>query len=84
MQDKLARRAQRVTGQSPAPALQPDPAGTSMSYGQFERHTTGFGSRMLAKWGFQGQGTGLGRDGQGRAEPLVASMRPHHAGLGTA
>ena len=53
-----------------------------MAYGRFEQHTTGFGSRMLAKWGFEGQGTGLGRDGQGRAEPLTASMRPRQLGLG--
>lgn len=42
----------------------------------------GFGSRMLAKWGFEGQGAGLGREGQGRAEPIAATMRPKKLGLG--
>ncbi len=37
---------------------------------------------MLAKWGFEGQGAGLGREGQGRAEPIRATMRPKKLGLG--
>lgn len=83
-QEKLARRGQRASSQAPAaPAPQLDAAGTNMAYGQFEQHTTGFGSRMLAKWGFEGQGSGLGREGQGRAEPLSASMRPKQLGLGS-
>lgn len=44
----------------------------------------GFGSRMLAKYGFEGQGTGLGRNSQGRAEPISAVMRPKGLGLGAA
>ena len=56
---------------------------TSLGYGAFERHTAGFGSRMLAKWGFAGQGSGLGKDNQGRAEPISAASRPHRSGLGT-
>lgn len=84
VQEKLARRGQRASSQAPAaPAPQLDAAGTNMAYGQFEQHTTGFGSRMLAKWGFEGQGSGLGREGQGRAEPLSASMRPKQLGLGS-
>ena len=81
VQEKVARRAERAGPSAPAARL--NPAGTNMAYGQFEQYTTGFGSRMLAKWGFQGQGSGLGREGQGRAEPLVACMHPKHAGLGT-
>ena len=44
----------------------------------------GFGSRMLAKYGFEGQGAGLGRNSQGRAEPISAVMRPKNLGLGAA
>ncbi|BDA42299.1 probable zinc finger CCCH-type with G patch domain-containing protein at C-terminar half [Coccomyxa sp. Obi] len=57
---------------------------TSLHFGGFERHTTGFGSRMLAKYGFEGQGAGLGRNSQGRAEPISAVMRPKNLGLGAA
>ena len=37
---------------------------------------------MLAKYGFEGQGAGLGRSSQGRAEPINAVMRPKNLGLG--
>ena len=42
----------------------------------------GFGSRMLAKMGYGGQGSGLGRQQQGRADPITATMRPKQLGLG--
>ena len=47
-------------------------------YGGFEAHTTGFGSRMMARWGFGGAGAGLGASQQGAPPP------PGHAcqGLG--
>lgn len=51
-------------------------------YGDFERHTTGIGSKLLAKWGFAGEGSGLGRAQQGIAEPLRASRRAKGLGLG--
>lgn len=47
----------------------------------FERHTKGFGSKMMAKMGFV-PGSGLGRDGQGIATPLTAVRRPKSRGLG--
>ena len=50
-------------------------------FGEFERHTTGFGSRMLAGMGFV-PGEGLGRDGRGAATPLEAKERPARRGLG--
>ncbi len=84
--EKLARRAARAavnpgrgtpSGRTGSPAV-----ATSLEYGGFERHTTGFGSRMLAKWGFEGQGSGLGREGLGRAEPLKVKMRQKSLGLG--
>lgn len=51
-------------------------------YADFERHTTGIGSRLLAKWGFGGEGSGLGKEGTGIAEPIVAKMRTKKLGLG--
>ncbi|KAL6839156.1 hypothetical protein ACP4OV_031047 [Aristida adscensionis] len=49
--------------------------------GSFERHTKGFGSKMMAKMGFV-PGSGLGKDGQGIATPLTAVRRPKSRGLG--
>jgi G patch domain-containing protein 2 len=54
---------------------------SSSSYGAFEMHTTGFGSKMLAKMGFT-EGSGLGKDGQGMAEPIEVIQRPKSLGLG--
>ncbi|KAL4181379.1 hypothetical protein AMTRI_Chr12g270890 [Amborella trichopoda] len=53
----------------------------SSKMGTFEMHTTGFGSRMMAKMGFV-EGGGLGKDGQGITEPLAAIQRPKSLGLG--
>lgn len=53
----------------------------SICIGQFEAHTKGFGSRMLAKMGYT-EGTGLGKDSQGIAQPLQAVKRPKSLGLG--
>ncbi|ESQ49084.1 hypothetical protein EUTSA_v10020109mg [Eutrema salsugineum] len=49
--------------------------------GAFEQHTTGFGSRMMARMGFV-EGSGLGRDSQGIVNPLFAVRRPKARGLG--
>ncbi|CAN7050959.1 unnamed protein product [Brassica oleracea var. botrytis] len=49
--------------------------------GAFEQHTTGFGSRMMARMGFV-DGSGLGRESQGIVNPLVAMRRPKARGLG--
>ena len=83
-QEKLARRAQRqqFTAAALVPPAQPTAVATGLHYGKFEQHTTGYGSRMLAKWGFSGQGSGLGRDQQGIAEPVAAVIRPKKLGLG--
>lgn len=53
----------------------------SIEYGAFEMHTTGFGSKMMAKMGYQ-EGKGLGKDGQGISEPIEARQRPKALGLG--
>lgn len=55
-------------------------ASSSSNYGAFELHTTGFGSKMMVKMGFTGGG--LGKDGQGIAEPIQVSQRPKALGLG--
>eukprot|EP00891_Asterochloris_glomerata_P006448 jgi/Astpho2/6448/e_gw1.00094.26.1_t len=39
---------------------------------------------MMAKWGFAGQGSGLGREQQGITEPVRAVRRPKKLGLGAA
>ncbi|KAF0901216.1 hypothetical protein E2562_038675 [Oryza meyeriana var. granulata] len=51
------------------------------SVGSFERHTKGFGSKMMARMGFV-EGSGLGKDGQGIVTPLTAVRRPKSMGLG--
>lgn len=53
----------------------------SIEHGAFEMHTTGFGSKMMAKMGYQ-EGKGLGKDGQGISEPIEARQRPKALGLG--
>mmetsp|Transcript_4941 Transcript_4941/g.13804 ORF Transcript_4941/g.13804 Transcript_4941/m.13804 type:complete len:669 (-) Transcript_4941:79-2085(-) len=88
--EKERRRDQRQQQRLESSGLQAMGAGgavavdarVSLQYGDFERHTTGFGSRMLARMGFTGAGAGLGREGQGITEPLQARMRPRQAGLG--
>ncbi|KAF8036750.1 hypothetical protein BT93_C2459 [Corymbia citriodora subsp. variegata] len=54
---------------------------TPQSIGAFERHTKGFGSKMMAKMGFV-EGMGLGRDSQGIVNPLAAVRLPKSRGLG--
>ncbi|KAK3033185.1 hypothetical protein RJ639_036977 [Escallonia herrerae] len=54
---------------------------SSSEYGAFELHTTGFGSKMMAKMGYI-EGGGLGKDGQGVAEPIEVFQRPKSLGLG--
>lgn len=55
--------------------------GAGHEFGAFERHTTGFGSKMLAKMGFRGTG-GLGKARDGIAEPVAAITRGKRVGLG--
>ncbi|XP_062078274.1 uncharacterized protein LOC133782868 isoform X2 [Humulus lupulus] len=53
----------------------------SASFGAFEVHTKGFGSKMMAKMGYV-EGEGLGKDGQGIAKPIDVVKRPKSLGLG--
>ena len=50
-------------------------------FGEFERHTTGFGVAYARGDGVR-PGGGLGRDGRGAATPLEAKERPARRGLG--
>lgn len=91
---RRARKKGRRTGRQQAQLEEPagaeeeeeedagGPRLVSGDYGYFERHTTGIGSRLLAKWGFVGEGSGLGRAQQGIAEPVRASRRAKGLGLG--
>ncbi|XP_022732567.1 uncharacterized protein LOC111286700 isoform X2 [Durio zibethinus] len=55
--------------------------GSTSQFGAFEVHTKGFGSKMMAKMGFV-EGGGLGKDGQGVAQPIEVIQRPKSLGLG--
>uniref|UniRef100_A0A6B2FVL1 Tuftelin-interacting protein 11 (Trinotate prediction) n=1 Tax=Myxobolus squamalis TaxID=59785 RepID=A0A6B2FVL1_MYXSQ len=50
-------------------------------FGSWERHTMGFGSKILEKMGFK-QGQGLGKHGLGITEPVKAVPRQGRATLG--
>jgi len=55
---------------------------TEQGFGNFEAHTTGYGSRIMAKMGFAGKGAGLGKSQQGIATPVEAEKRAKKLGLG--
>ncbi|KAL3747871.1 hypothetical protein ACJRO7_016653, partial [Eucalyptus globulus] len=54
---------------------------TSESFGAFEVHSRGFGSKMMARMGFI-EGQGLGKGGTGLAEPIEVIKCPKSLGLG--
>lgn len=61
---------------SPQKAIQKDKA-----WGKWERHTKGFGLKMLKKMGFEGA---LGKTGsEGISRPVQVQVRPRGAGLGS-
>ena len=82
--EKEQRRAAKreiAAGQAPPPPAAPTVTATALQYGEFEKHTRGVGSKIMAQMGYA-QGAGLGRDRQGIAEPLRAVIRPRNLGLG--
>lgn len=50
-------------------------------FAAFEKHSTGFAGRMMAKMGHVA-GRGLGPEGRGVAEPVEAAPRERRRGLG--
>jgi len=54
---------------------------SSANIGSFEEHSTGFGSKMMAKMGYM-EGGGLGKNGQGMAQPVEVIQRPKLLSLG--
>ncbi|KAI3895490.1 hypothetical protein MKX03_035457 [Papaver bracteatum] len=66
----LSKSAPGIGASKPTPGI-----------GAFERHTKGFGSKMMEKMGFI-EGMGLGRDSQGIVNPLVAVRLPKSRGIG--
>ncbi|RUS91734.1 hypothetical protein EGW08_000560 [Elysia chlorotica] len=56
------------------------PSQTTEKLGAWEAHTKGVGSRLMAKMGYI-HGQGLGRDGEGRAEPVPIMLLPQGKSL---
>ena len=52
------------------------------TFGQWEKYTRGIGSKLMAKMGYV-YGSGLGRGGEGRTEPVQAMVFPPGRSLGT-
>lgn len=52
------------------------------SFGHWEQHTRGIGGKLMAKMGYV-HGSGLGKQGEGRIEPVEAVVFPPGRSLGT-
>lgn len=50
-------------------------------FGDWEKHTRGIGSRLMEKMGYVA-GSGLGKEGEGRLEPVQAMVFPAGRSLG--
>lgn len=55
---------------------------TTQAMGEWEAHTKGFGSRIMAKMGYI-VGQGLGKNGEGKAEPVPIEVLPSGKSLDT-
>ncbi|ORX43565.1 TFP11-domain-containing protein [Hesseltinella vesiculosa] len=62
----------RDRSRSPAPGT---------DFAAFNKHTTGFGQRMLERMGWK-SGTGLGSSGEGMVNPVETKLRPKGMGMG--
>ncbi|XP_023691073.1 zinc finger CCCH-type with G patch domain-containing protein [Paramormyrops kingsleyae] len=49
--------------------------GSTSDFGGWEAHTRGIGSKLMSKMGYE-FGKGLGRNGEGRVEPVLAVVLP--------
>ncbi|XP_038046146.1 zinc finger CCCH-type with G patch domain-containing protein-like [Patiria miniata] len=56
------------------------PSGDGVPLGEWEAHTRGIGSKLMAKMGYE-FGKGLGRYGEGRVEPVEAVIVPQGKSL---
>ncbi|KAL3871835.1 hypothetical protein ACJMK2_039807 [Sinanodonta woodiana] len=57
------------------PVLLWQPKQTTAALGQWEEHTRGIGSKLMLKMGYI-HGQGLGKNGEGRAEPVPIQVLP--------
>ena len=62
MKKEISRLTHLLQEEAPSHAQVPK-KNSSMRVGEFEKHTKGFGSRYMSKFGFE-KGKGLGRNGQ--------------------
>uniref|UniRef100_A0A6G3ME41 Tuftelin-interacting protein 11 (Trinotate prediction) n=1 Tax=Henneguya salminicola TaxID=69463 RepID=A0A6G3ME41_HENSL len=76
-EDPKTTKSQRFTKGSKTPQI----SISEDHFGSWEKHTTGFGSKMLEKMGYA-QGQGLGKRGSGIIEPIQAVPRQGRATLG--
>ncbi|XP_072014520.1 zinc finger CCCH-type with G patch domain-containing protein-like [Amphiura filiformis] len=63
-----------------APSVAWQPTGASSALGEWEAHTRGIGSKIMAKMGYE-FGKGLGKDGQGRRDIVEAVVYPQGRSL---
>ncbi|XP_054835087.1 zinc finger CCCH-type with G patch domain-containing protein [Eublepharis macularius] len=61
--------------ESGAPENGEGPSACSSSFGSWEAHTRGIGSKLLAQMGYE-LGKGLGKNAEGRVEPVLAVVLP--------
>ena len=71
---------------SPAKEQQSDKTGNpecKSGAAAWEEHTTGIGSKLLLKMGWQGPGRGVGKTEQGRSDPIPVEVMPKGMSLDT-
>ena len=54
---------------------------TTATFGYWEKHTKGIGSKLMAKMGYV-HGSGLGKEKEGRIDPIEAVIYPPGRSLG--